>query len=525
MSRKLSIIVIGLFFCGSIKTFGQVLVPTFYMKDYYDVLRMKNNIKEPITLFPSLIHMYQVDSTLQWDIWDGRFSIQKRDGDFVEVLDPHLRLNYTSGLADGYNDGAVWEGKGLNTSANFGFTGKKGKFHFTFAPVVFYAQNKDFLIANGPFGKNQFQYPFENKIDWVLRYGDQSAAQFHPGQSEIRFIHKNITVGVSTQNMFWGPAQISPILMSNNAGGIPHLDFGSPGPIPTKIGNIEYRIFWGMMNESVYFDNNSSNDERYITGATFGFQPKFIPGLNIGLNRVLYRDMFDGDFKPVDLFAAVWKSIDDPDLPNDNYDQMMSLMVKWKFKEQGFDAYIEWARNDFPGTIVDFFENPERTRAVTMGLVKTFDLKEDAVLRIVYEHTKLNKIKMSVATNGHPTYYVHSVVDNGYTNNGQLMGSYIGPGSNAHHIRAQYYDSKGRIGFFFDRVRHNDDYIIATNPPGDELPAESTYRIGIDYLRFIDRFSFDLRLASGYRKNWYYNDEAKQFNHSMSINVGYQLNK
>ena len=83
------------------------------------------------------------------------------------------------------------------------------------------------------------------------------------------------------------------------------------------------------MNESDFFDNDAGNDKRYLTGAVIGYQPKFIPGLNLGINRVLYRDWFDGDFVPLDLVASVIGRVSDDrsGSTNDEYDQMFSLMV------------------------------------------------------------------------------------------------------------------------------------------------------------------------------------------------------
>ena len=510
----------------STKLNAQVLFPGYHLSDYYDVLRMKNpGLVDPITYHPSIINSYATDSILSWDLWDGKLEIPKRSGDFIEVLNPYTKLSYSSSFPDSYNDGAVWEGKGFNSSVNFGFTGKKGMLHFTFAPVVYFAQNKDFYIAPSGFSKSTFSYPFEQKIDWVIRYGDQFLSKFDLGQSEIRLIYKKATIGISTQSMIWGTAQVSPIIMSNNAGGIPHIDIGTVRPIDSKIGKIEFKAFWGLMNESDYFDADETNDRRYLTGIVAGYEPGFIEGLSLGLNRVLYRDMFDGDFKPVDLIAALWGNISNPDLPNDDYDQIMSLTVSWKFKEYGFNTYIELARNDYPGVIIDFFENPERTRAVTMGIVKTFDLKSGNLLRIVYEHTKLNKTKLSVATTGHPTYYVHSVVDNGYTNDGQIIGAYVGPGSNAHHIKFQWYSPLGRFGFNIDRVRFNDDYFIA-NFAGQQIsPNDTRFKMGVDFLRFIGDFSVDVGLTSGYRRNWYYESDRDVRNLGISLKVGYLLNQ
>ncbi|MEQ9402699.1 MAG: capsule assembly Wzi family protein [Cyclobacteriaceae bacterium] len=514
---------------------SQVLIPGYYQRDYYEVLRMKNDhLDGPISVLPSILHRYAIDTALKWDIWNGKFDIQRQEDGVIEILDPSFSFSYSSDMPDSYNDGAVWEGRGLNSNVNFGFSGKFGMLQFTFAPVVYYAQNKDFFVAPSPFGKNEFSYPFERKIDWVMRYGDESLTKIHPGQSEIRLVYKNATIGLSTQSMTWGPAQVTPILMSNNAGGIPHFDIGTSVPVKTKLGMLEWKTFWGLMDESDYFDTNESNDQRYITGTVIGLRPNFAPELSLGFQRVMYRDMFDGDFSPLDIFASLWKNIDDPDLPNDNYDQMASIAIRWNFKEHGFDTYIEFARNDLPGNLVDLFENPERTRASTMGLVKTFDNEDGSLIRFVYEYTKLNKIKASTNTTGHPTYYVHSVVENGYTNNGQIMGAYIGPGSNSHHIKIQYYAPFGMIGGYIDRVRMNDDYFIANfveprfaqpnDPRTPELNNDTRFRFGIDYLRFIGKFGITANAALGRIRNWYYFDHEFH-NMSYSLKINYIFDK
>ena len=74
--------------------------------------------------------------------------------------------------------------------------------------------------------------------------------------------------------------------MLNNATGVPHLDIGTSKPMDTKWGKFEFKIFWGLMDESDYFDEDESNDQRYPTGAVFGFQPKFIEVPGPGINHV-----------------------------------------------------------------------------------------------------------------------------------------------------------------------------------------------------------------------------------------------
>ena len=105
------------------------------------------------------------------------------------------------------------------------------------------------------------------------------------------------------------------------------------------------------------------------------------------------------------------------------------------------------------------------------------------------------------------------------------MGAYIGPGSNAHHIKIQYYTPQGRIGLNFDRVRFNDDYFISNFINNPDVPNDFRYRLGMDFLRFIGKFSVDASMTYGYHRNWYYEDDRNQRNINLGLRIGYLLNR
>ncbi|MFY0627132.1 MAG: hypothetical protein JXR07_12605 [Reichenbachiella sp.] len=503
---------------------GQILVPGSYDIDYYKVLQLQNNdLVDPINFRPSIITQYRIDSSLTWDIWENRFPIFQEEKEGLNFFwnYPSMTISFDSKYPRGYNDGAIWSGKGLMTSLTGGVYGNIGILHFAFNPIYSYAQNNHFEIPSHNFNKSEYSYPFENDIDWVQRYGDQAYHNFNLGQSELRLIYKKTTIGISTENMVWGPAQFNPILMSNNAAGIPRIDLGSSEPIKTKIGNIEFRAFWGVIKESNFFEKFEEKHERYWTGFTFGYQPSFIPGLSLGINRTMYKDHTLFPMEAKDIFWAFRiNPEDDPGSVNDFYDQMVSGTLRWTFIEVGFETYVELAKNDFNDGLLDHLLEPDHSRSYTIGFIKTLNLKSGNILKLNYEHTTLGKSRFSRST---PPIYVHYVAKQGYTHEGQIIGSDIGPGSNSDYVSVNWYSPSGMIGFVSSRIRFNDDYYESNYESSDFFDQQDVeYNLTISALKFINRFSIGGKLGISQRLNWNYESGNNVNNFHVSCSLSYR---
>lgn len=524
MRFTISLILI-LFFSAS---FGQVFYPGDYSEDYYRALLIKNPeiSNKPIMIRPSIMTSYGSDSSLQWNIWESQFELDFRESEksSFSILDPRFSYVYNHEYPRGYNNGPVWSGKGSNASLTGGFAGKHGILHFTFAPVIWYAQNGFFDIPESPYSKSEFSYPVENKIDWVMRFGNNSVYEFDWGQSEVRIIYKNFTTGFSTANFSWGPSRYNPIIMSKNAAGFPHIDLGTARPADTKIGKMEFKWYLGALYESDFFDENSNNDRRYITGFSFGYQPKYIEGLSFGLNRIMYTRWADGDLNADDFFSAFIRNKGVDIQGNDDYDQMFSGVLEYYFPEVGLNIYMEYARNDFFGSILDLAEHIDRTRARTLGITKTFDLDNGNLFEFNYENTTLSNNQIQTIFPGiAATYYVHSVVDNGYTNRGQIVGAGIGPGSNSDIFWFNMYNPKGKLGFTLQRIRFNDDYVTQAFAGVEDEPTDYEITLGADYIRMLNDFSINAQLFAIYRNNFLFEDNEKN-NFVFNLALTYRIN-
>lgn len=504
--------------------------------DYYRLLLLKNpdlNTGLNVVNFSQPIH----DDSASWNIWERSLSKTQK----FNLINPNLSLVYNTKLNRSVNDGAVWSGKGLNSSFSFGAKGeipisKKVTLKYTFLPIVCFAQNQSFYIPEFTTAKSEYSYPFATRLDWVERYGDKSLTKFDMGQTDISLSYSKLGVGFSTQNMFWGPGYRNPVLVSQNAGGFPHIYIGSIEPFDTKIGKIEFRNYWGALKESDYFDDNEDNNRRYITGMTFAYQPSFVKGLTLGANRILYRSWEEKELRLQDAFTSIlnFDKTRDEDLgngilTNDLYDQMASVNLSWRFHEVGFEMYTEYALNDFPGDFIAFMRQPDRTAGLVFGFAKLFDLTKNRTLRILYESTKLGANQTSQMLpnfSSHPTYYIHNIVAQGYTQDGQIIGASIGPASNTHTIQANIYNPKGMIGLEVQRSRFHDDFALRYfNANGLDYIAQYEFNAGIYFSRRIDDFFLETQLHFVDRLNWLYEGDAHIAHFTLGLNLRYLLNK
>lgn len=439
------------------------------------------------------------------------------------LLPLYTNTVYNSEYARGLNDGPAWQGKGVNFTTSIGFSGRWKSLTYVINPIVQYNQNQPFdtgvdLTDRG----NPNQYPFASNIDYVVRYGQNSNVNIYPGQSEIAFSLNPIMFSLSTQNMRWGPAIYNPILMSTNAGGFPHFSIGTNEVLKTAIGDFDGQIIWGLIKESDYFNDNSEDDYRYFTGISVGFRPVFFKELSITIHRSLYAQtqfltgFFDNGFA---VFSGIiapdeGKTINGRFFPNDIYDQNMSLSMKYMNEDDNFSLYWEWGIGDFPAGISNFLEHPDDVAGFTIGFWKEFTLSNIHDFRLIYEHSALATWDTRFTAGfGAPSLYVHGVNQQGYTNNGQIIGASIGPGGNSDEFKLTYLWEKSSLSFEYQRTRFNDDYFFTQVAGNQKRPFDLEHHVGFQYSsKQFKRVTYNIAFFTGIRNNYLYQDPVLKVN-------------
>ncbi|HSW29001.1 MAG TPA: capsule assembly Wzi family protein [Longimicrobiales bacterium] len=376
------------------------------------------------------------------------------------VAEACLLLN--SSFPEGQNDGSVWSGRGLTGIVAAGGTVGLGPVEIAVRPVAFLAQNSAFDLA--PAGSDGFGYPWSTGIDAPQRFGPGAYSRIEPGESSAGIVVRGVRLGAGSESLWWGPGLRNAIVLSNNAGGFPHVGLGTNGPVHVGIGVLEAQWVWGRLAHSDWWDETRAAQDRFFTGAVVSYSPRVLPGLTVGASRVFYRLMPEaglgaGEYLLV-LQGVEKKALATGENPtgDDVHDQLGSVFARWVFA--GSEVYGEWARNDHAWDYRDLVTQLGHSAAYTLGLRRVIGLEGGRLLALTGEASHLERSSTS-QIRAVPTYYVHHRVPQGYTHRGQILGAGIGPGGNVQFLGADLYHRGGRVGTFVQRRVHDNDAFYA----------------------------------------------------------------
>ncbi len=446
-------------------------------------------------------------------LWKAERPEASSDKTFA-IIDPDLNVSYNSEFPFGYNDGAQWQGKGFNSVLSGGVMVKQWFFTATLYPDLWCAQNDDYPIIPGK--TNKFG-DYDSRLDRPQRFGSDALYKFDWGQSGIRFDYKKFTIGFTNENFWVGPSIKNSILMSDNAPGFPHIDIGTNKPVNTFIGDFEANFIWGQTKESDYFDTDPDNNYNLFVAYFLQYTPSFIPGLSLGFNRVFESPweklcMFNA-FPHFDTFfkKSRWKKFDSPD-GEDDIDQLLSFVFNFNLKESGLNLFSEIGYNDHKANLEDLLLNPEHSIGITLGFKKAYNLTNKYLL-VEGEYTKLGNNETSNYNSLRPTgsWYRHTPW--GYTNNGQVMGAAIGPGSNSQYLGVMVYYNRGSIGCYGQRMVYDYDYFQRTHYWAQYLYNNVQLIGGLKGIVFIGDFDlyYDFSVCHNYNYNFIAENDLNNF--------------
>lgn len=385
------------------------------------------------------------------------------------VLDPQFLFVDNSAIPFSENNGALWAGRGLSTRSLLGFRLESRRVHLIVAPELIASANSDWTLLHDfyvpplPPGRSKYDLPYyvgRFTIDQPLRFGDKRIRRVDPGESTLSVSGERFEFGASNENEWWGPGLRNAIVLSNNAPGFPHLFLRTTRPLNTRFGGVEMRWLVGGLSESRYFDTVSTNNKRSLSALAFTLQTRWDPNLSVGVARTVYETAHDWGQVPwrwLDVFART--------SPSENHigdstrtlrDHFYSLFGRWVFPASGLELNAEWARIRFPLSLKEFLIAPNRTQGYTIGLQW---LSRPAVSGAVRFQAEITQLEESAAYRDGPvdSWYTSTRVIQGYTNRGEMLGAFIGPGASSQWLAADYVKPTWRVGVFGTRIRWNQD--------------------------------------------------------------------
>lgn len=390
---------------------------------------------------------------------------------FTQGIDKSIRLkiygpewfnSYNTKAPYGQNDGALWQGKGYNTSLTAGARLEAYGLELTVKPQLSWSENREFDFMPGVYG-SEYSYFWAGNIDLVQRYGDSSFWNFDFGDTEVRYTWHTFTAGFGFQSPWLGPAWLNPMLGSNNAGTYPKVDFGlrkTQINMPWtgwNLGHIEGRVFLGYLTESDYFDNDSSNDHRQLTGFSVAYAPSILPELTFSINKITLGRW---DAKSAKYLYPLYSNNDQ----TTGEDQKVSFGADLLFPTVGFEVYGELGIDDHNAK---GFANPFHTAIYTVGAKKElsffqkFNLLKKFGIRpeIIFEWNNFEMSQDFQLQWKYMGYYSHGLIKQGYTQNGQILGAGSGYFGTSLYTALRTYFSRGSVTVFLHYNRPDSNYL------------------------------------------------------------------
>lgn len=406
---------------------------------------------------------------------DNWFTRRIKQGVTARIYGPEWFNSYNTAAPYGQNDGALWQGRGYNTSLMAGIRLEGYGFEMTFKPQVCWMENREFKTLGNIYGNNYGVF-FGQPVDLVQRYGNSPFWNYDWGDSEIRWSWHTFTLGFGTQNPWLGPAYLNPMLGSNNAAGYPKLDVGirkTEIVIPYlgwSLGYIEGRLWIGQLEESNYFDTNPNNNARMLNALSASYSPSFIPGFTIGINRIFMTYWRMENLKYIFRLFTDRRENALASSGNDE-DQKVSVFAEWAFPKVGFTIYGEFGRDDFSS---DEDSNPFHTAIYTIGAKQNIPLPFGLKSELNLEWNNFEMSQDFQLQWPYLGYYAHGFVYQGYTHKGQILGAGSGAFGNSQFIQYKVYYPKGYTALKFHRYcpNNNSVYSKAVNASANNAKSE-----------------------------------------------------
>ncbi|QNL97546.1 hypothetical protein H9I35_01985 [Treponema sp. Marseille-Q4132] len=387
-----------------------------------------------------------------------------------KIYGPEWYNSFNTAAPYGQNDGALWQGRGYNTSLTGGARFEAYGVELTLKPQLSFSQNMAFDMLPSAYVNEYgyfwgYNYLHNNSgIDWPQRFGDKSFFTFDWGDTEIRYTWKNLTIGFGTQNVWLGPAYLNPVLHSNNAASYPKLDFGLRRTsiyIPKRgwyLGDVELRIWTGYLSESEYFDNNSANDHNMIHGFTFAYTVPYI-GLTLFANRICLAKW---KLENMQYVIPLIRNTHIAEL-DAGEDQKMSFGFDWVYQKAGMELYAEIGIDDFlqGGFIKGLSRYPFDSMVSTFGIKKTVNLPFAPQFKgeIIFEYSDFEEPRNKISGKAKYAFNMHHQIEQGLTNKGQPLASPLGTGGNSQTLKLILYYPKGVSSLKISRSNPDDTFM------------------------------------------------------------------
>ena len=348
------------------------------------------------------------------------------------------------------DNGAVWAGKGLSLQLATGIGGSLGPLRYSIFPAVHWAQNRDFTVADTAVaGYSSHVYPWEGPgIDWPQRMGSTPSRGVTPGQSFLEVTGWSRTaVGVSTENIWWGPSKRYPMLLGATSDGFPHVYGRSP---TVALGGFRaiFRAVFGRLTESEYFDQDDTNNTSLLTALRVEISLPGLPGPQLAVTSMV-RQRWDPELSLKDAFRL------DPRSQGRRDDALGAVTLLLPVTSIGLRLHGTWGRGDFFLDAEDLLTELDHNQFWAIGFHQAWRRTEHGPnwsLSTEHASSVASPSQLSYRGPQSLTVYRHGSIRQGHTQRGQLIGPSIGPGARATYVALERASDARYWGVLVERI-------------------------------------------------------------------------
>ena len=439
-----------------------------------------------LTVLACLVVSLSIGQAIQTNTLADSITLYKpiaKTGIQFKLLPILNKLQYVGDHPYDWNDGVMIPAKGWQQYINTGVHLKWKQFELQIAPEFIAAQNLNFEGFGEDMDPIQWRdyYRFQNFIEQPQQFGNGQYTRLFFGQSFLKYNLKNTTISVSTANQWWGPTKRNALILSNNAGGFPHLSIANKKQIQTKIGAFNYQFVWGLLKNGnwqptqptkTYRGNKlyvpKPDTSRLFQGFNINYTPKWFKNLTVGVSQsyVQYANQISGlEFLPIKNIVRR--------LPNDLPNKPIILTAfnfNYQLPAANANFYGEFGWNLNQTSSRNFILQPDKGLASVLGFSKIFPTTQKHYWEFLAEmaNLQLQTRAEQFSIGAPPSWYLGADVVQGYTHNGQILAAGIGPGATSQTIEFNWRKANNRIGLSAERRLHNNDfYVFSFTNSGD----------------------------------------------------------
>lgn len=388
---------------------------------------------------------------------------------------PLVRTAFAGGVSDPRSEGGLWVGRGANVQVIPSIGIAVGPVRALLAPSLSWNGNGAYEVFPGAdTSRSGFASPWyagPRSIDLPSRFGTEPITRVDLGESALWVASHGVVAGAATGTQRWGPGLRGNLLLSPNAPGIPRGFVGTDGARRTRIGAVEALAFAGTLTESPWFDADESNDTRPIWAVGGTLSPAGWEALRLTLAHAQVRT------EKVSMLALELRSA------------------------RGVRGWAEVARQGGLPPMHQFLTIPYQGLAYLVGAEYRAPVGGNALM-VALEMANLEQPR-DLRRQQVQDFYTSDTVAQGWTQRGQLLGHYAGPGGQSQYLAVDWLPAGGRwaLGIFGERTRVNEDAFLRIYLPYPNR-HDVTMRGGARASATVGGRELALELSTGKRLNY-----------------------